>query len=62
MLSADLAGDDRTVIYGALLRVAGKLRSDDREKASALWTAKGQRRYRMASGAGRIGPDADGRV
>ena len=43
MLSADVARDDRTVIYAALLRVAGKLRSDEREKALTLWTAKGKR-------------------
>jgi hypothetical protein len=38
----ELTGDDRTVIFGALLRVADKLQSDEREKALALWAAKGK--------------------
>ena len=42
---ADLTGDDRATIYGALLWMAGKLRSDEREKALALWTAKGKQAF-----------------
>ncbi|MBI5013097.1 MAG: conjugal transfer protein TraD, partial [Methylocystis sp.] len=38
---ANLTGDDRVTIYGALIWMADKLRSDEREKALALWTAKG---------------------
>lgn len=38
----DLTGDDRTVIYGALLWAADKLRS---EQALALWSAKGKQAF-----------------
>ncbi|VFU10127.1 conjugal transfer protein TraD [Methylocella tundrae] len=44
---ADLTGDDRTMIYGALLWVADKLRSDQAEHALALWTAKGKQAFAM---------------
>ncbi|MDF2811582.1 MAG: Conjugal transfer TraD family protein [Microvirga sp.] len=37
----DLTGDDRAVIYGALLLVAEKLRSEESERARTLWKAKG---------------------
>lgn len=38
----DLTGDDRAMIYGALLWMAEKLQSDERDKALALWAAKGK--------------------
>lgn len=38
----DLTGDDRGMIYGALLWMAEKLQSDERDKALALWAAKGK--------------------
>ena len=38
----DLTGDDRAVIYGALLWVADKLTSEESERARALWEAKGR--------------------
>jgi hypothetical protein len=38
----DLTGDDRAMIYGALLWMADKLQSDERDKAFALWAAKGK--------------------
>lgn len=41
----ELTNDDRAVIYGALLWVADKLRSDEREKALALWAAKGEEAF-----------------
>lgn len=37
----ELTGDDRAVIYGALLWMADKLRSEKSERARSLWTAKG---------------------
>ena len=37
----DLTGDDRAMIYGALCWMADKLKSDQGERARALWTAKG---------------------
>ena len=39
----DLTGDDRAMIYGALLWMADKLQSDQGEYARALWTVKGKR-------------------
>ena len=38
----DLTGDDRVMIYGALLWFADKLPSDQGERARALWSAKGK--------------------
>ena len=38
----DLTGDDRATILGALLWMAGKLQSDEGERARALWAAKGK--------------------
>ncbi|QLH40170.1 MAG: conjugal transfer protein TraD [Defluviicoccus sp.] len=40
----DLTGDDRVVIYGALLWIAEKLKSDQGEHARSLWAARGGRR------------------
>jgi hypothetical protein len=37
----DLTGDDRATIFGALLWMADKLKSDQGEQARALWVAKG---------------------
>ncbi len=41
----DLTGDDRAMIYGALLWVADKLQGEDREHARSLWTAKGKHAF-----------------
>ncbi len=41
----DLTGDDRAMIYGALLWMADKLHSDQSEHARALWTAKGKQAF-----------------
>ena len=38
----ELTGDDRAIIYGALLWMADKLQSDQREHACRLWAAKGK--------------------
>ena len=38
----DLTGDDRAMIYGALLWMADKLQSEQGEHARALWTKLGQ--------------------
>jgi Conjugal transfer protein TraD len=38
----DLTGDDRAIIYGALLWMADKLKSDQGERARALWAATGK--------------------
>jgi hypothetical protein len=39
---ADLTGDDRATIFGALLWSAEKLKSDQGERARALWAAMGK--------------------
>ena len=41
----DLTGDDRAMLYGALLWMADKLQSDERDKALALWSAKGKQAF-----------------
>ncbi len=41
----DLTGDDRAMIYGALLWMANKLKSDQGEQARALWATKGKRAF-----------------
>jgi len=41
----DLAGDDRAVIYGALLWMADKLQSEQGEHARGVWTAKGKHAF-----------------
>ena len=38
----ELTGDDRAMIYGALLWMTDKLQSDQGEQAQALWAAKGK--------------------
>ncbi len=45
----DLTGDDRAMIYGALLWMAAKLQSDQGEQARALWAAKGKQAFDMDS-------------
>src|SRR5215831_10464033 len=41
----DLTGNDRATILGALLWVTDKLKSDQREQARALWSAKGKQAF-----------------
>jgi len=41
----DLTGDDRATIFGVLLWSADKLKSDQGERARALWTAKGKQAF-----------------
>ena len=43
----DLTGDDRAIILGALLWMADKLQSDQREQARTLWAAKGKQSFDM---------------
>lgn len=40
-----LTGDDRAIIYGALLWMADKLQSDERDKALTLWATKGKQAF-----------------
>lgn len=41
----ELTGDDRSTIYGALLSMADKLKSDQGEQARKLWAAKGKQTF-----------------
>lgn len=41
----NLTGDDRAMIYGALLWVAEKLNSEDGERARELWVGKGKEAF-----------------
>ena len=41
----ELADDDRAMLYGAFLRIADKLRSDDGAHAAALWRKRGARAF-----------------
>lgn len=40
-----LTGDDRAMIYGALLWMAEKLKSEDAQRARELWAAKGREAF-----------------
>lgn len=42
---ADLADDDRAMLYGAFLWITDKLRSDDGAHAAALWQRRGKRAF-----------------
>jgi len=41
----DLTGDDRALIYGALLWMADKLKSEDGKRARELWAVKGKEAF-----------------
>jgi len=41
----ELTGDDRAAIFGALLELAARLRSDDRDAALALMRRRGRRAF-----------------
>jgi hypothetical protein len=45
----DLIGDDRALIYGALIWVAEKLRSNQGEYAREVWTGKGEQAFEVES-------------
>jgi hypothetical protein len=47
----DLTGNDRTILLGALLWIADKLRSDQGEQARKLWAAKGKQAFAADSAA-----------
>lgn len=47
-----LTGDDRATILGALIWMADKLRSDERDKAIALWAEKGKSAFEAEHSAG----------
>lgn len=58
----DLTGDDRAMIYGALIWIAEKLDSEDGERARELWTGKGKETFEAERPTGardRIQPQQD---
>ncbi|WP_246263254.1 conjugal transfer protein TraD [Parasphingopyxis algicola] len=42
----ELTDDDRAVLYGAFLAVAGKLSGEQREQAITLWRRRGKRAFK----------------
>lgn len=48
----DLTGDDRAMIYGAMLWMAEKLNSEDGEHARDTWTKLGKMAFEMDRPAG----------
>lgn len=50
----DLTGDDRASIFGVLLWMADKLKSEEREKVLALWAEKGKEAFAAEQAAERI--------
>jgi Conjugal transfer protein TraD len=42
----DLTGDDRVLIYGALIWMAEKLRSDQSGHAREVWAVKGKQAFK----------------
>lgn len=49
----DLTGDDRAMIYGAMLWMADKLKSDDGRRARTLWAEKGKQAFAAERKGGR---------
>lgn len=41
----ELTDDDRAVLLGAFLAVAGKLQGEEREQALTLWRRRGRRAF-----------------
>ena len=41
----ELTGDDRAIIYGVLLDIAARLRSEDRDQQLLLWQRRGKRGF-----------------
>lgn len=59
----DLIGDDRATIYGALIWIAEKLKSEDGEHARGVWTKLGKMAFdadRPADARNRPQPPQDG--
>jgi len=41
----ELTADDRAALYGALLKMAARLRGEEAEQALLLWRRRGQRAF-----------------
>ena len=58
----DLTGNDRAMIYGAMIWIAEKLKSEDGEHAGSVWTKLGKIAFEMERSAGpndRVQPQQD---
>ncbi|MGH7022020.1 MAG: conjugal transfer protein TraD [Caulobacteraceae bacterium] len=51
----DLTGDDRAVLYGALLTVAARLRSEDGERVLTTWRDRGREAFLLDRNEGGAG-------
>ncbi|WP_019831085.1 conjugal transfer protein TraD [Sphingomonas sp. PR090111-T3T-6A] len=49
----ELVGDDRTVLFGAMLNVAAKLQGEERERALMLWRRRGKHAFEADAAAKR---------
>ena len=54
----DLTGDDRAMIYGAMIWIAEKLNSEDGERARELWAEKGKEAFAAEQAGVRTRSDA----
>lgn len=43
----DLTGDDRAMIYGAMIWITEKLKSEDGERTRGVWTKLGKMAFEM---------------
>lgn len=43
----DLTGDDRIMIFGAMIWIAEKLKSEDGERARGVWTELGKMAFEL---------------
>lgn len=41
----ELTGDDRAMLFGALIEMAARLHDDDRERVAMLWRRRGKRAF-----------------
>lgn len=58
----DLTGDDRAMIYGAMIWMSEKLKSEDGERARELWAVNGKKAFeaeRQANAHDRAQPPQD---
>ena len=55
----DLVGDDRAILYGAMLDLAGRAGEDDGADALALWKRRGKRAFDVEAEAAESAASAD---
>jgi hypothetical protein len=55
----ELTGDDRAMLYGALIDMAAQLQGDDGKQVATLWQRRGKRAFDLEQ-RGDADPSADG--